>query len=204
VSYIAGALGVCVAAAYYVLNLRITQKNQELTLKALEQSAKAQELSLKTQETSAKTQELTLKAQQQNLETRQAQLFMQLLDRWTSSEFALSYGKIRYDLCPKFNNSPEEFSQYVTQNTNEKFNPEVMLPVHQLTLFFEGVGVLVQKNLIDFDLVERLFSDRVIWFWRMIKPRIIFAREYQGPQAYTSFEWLYDEMIRRREKPITT
>ena len=65
VSYIAGALGVCVAAAYYVLNLRISQRNQELTLKALEQSAKAQELSLKTQETSAKTQELTLKAQQE-------------------------------------------------------------------------------------------------------------------------------------------
>jgi hypothetical protein len=41
-SYIAGALGVCVAAVYYVMNLRISQKNQELTLKALEQSAKAQ------------------------------------------------------------------------------------------------------------------------------------------------------------------
>jgi hypothetical protein len=40
-SYIAGALGVCVAAIFYVLNLRISQRNQELTLKALEQSAKA-------------------------------------------------------------------------------------------------------------------------------------------------------------------
>jgi hypothetical protein len=36
---------------------------------------------------------------------------------------------------------------------------------HQLTLFFEGVGVLVQKDLINIDLVERLFSDRIIWFW---------------------------------------
>jgi hypothetical protein len=32
VSYIAGALGVCVAAAYYVMNLRTTQKNLKTTL----------------------------------------------------------------------------------------------------------------------------------------------------------------------------
>ena len=80
VSYIAGALGVCVAAAYYVMNLRITQKNQELSLKALEQSAKAQELSLKTQE-------IALKAQQQSLETRQAQLFMGIYNTAMSRDF---------------------------------------------------------------------------------------------------------------------
>ena len=50
VSYIAGALGVCVAATYYILNLRVSQRNQELALKA----------------------------QQQTLETRQAQFFMQM------------------------------------------------------------------------------------------------------------------------------
>ena len=58
VSYIAGALGVCVAAVYYVLNLRITQKNQELSLKA----------------------------QQQTLETRQAQFFMQLYQQLNNTE----------------------------------------------------------------------------------------------------------------------
>ena len=32
VSYIAGALGVCIAAIFYVLNLRISQRNMRLTL----------------------------------------------------------------------------------------------------------------------------------------------------------------------------
>jgi hypothetical protein len=45
----------------------------------------------------------TLRTNQRNykatLETRQAQLFMQLFDRWTSSEFALNYGKARYEIC---------------------------------------------------------------------------------------------------------
>jgi hypothetical protein len=73
VSYIAGALGVCVAAFYYVMNLRISQRNQELTLKALEQSAKAQ---------------------QQTLETRQAQMFMNIYDKSSSKELQLSLKKI--------------------------------------------------------------------------------------------------------------
>jgi len=37
---------------------------------------------------------------------------MQLFDRFSGSEFALNYGKVRYEFCPKFKNSSEEFSQY--------------------------------------------------------------------------------------------
>jgi hypothetical protein len=35
VSYIAGAFGVCVAAIFYVLNLRISQRNMKQTLETL-------------------------------------------------------------------------------------------------------------------------------------------------------------------------
>jgi hypothetical protein len=67
VSYIAGALGVCVAAVYYVLNLRITQRNQELSLKS----------------------------QQQTLETRQTQLFMQIYMRYLEPDlFSDNLGKL--------------------------------------------------------------------------------------------------------------
>ncbi len=65
VSYIAGALGVCVAAAYYVMNLRITQRNQELGLKT----------------------------QQQTLETRQAQMYMNIYQQTTTKEWTSAYNK---------------------------------------------------------------------------------------------------------------
>jgi hypothetical protein len=32
---------------------------------------------------------------------------MQLFDCWDGSEFALSYGKVRYEICPRLNNNPE-------------------------------------------------------------------------------------------------
>ena len=63
VSYIAGALGVCIAAIFYVLNLRISQRNQELMLKA----------------------------QRQTLETRQIQLMMQLSEFITTKEGMRNY-----------------------------------------------------------------------------------------------------------------
>ena len=52
VSYIAGALGVCVAAIFYVLNLRISQRNQELTLKAQQQTLETRKLQFVTSITS--------------------------------------------------------------------------------------------------------------------------------------------------------
>jgi hypothetical protein len=73
VSYIAGALGVCIAAIFYVLNLSISQKNQELSLRALEQSAQAQ---------------------QQTLQTRQAQILMSLYQMMSNPEFGEAWKEL--------------------------------------------------------------------------------------------------------------
>jgi hypothetical protein len=62
ISYIVGATGVFIAAVFYVLNLRISLRNQELSLK---------------------TQEHTL-------DTRQAQLFMQIFDNFYSQGYRKS------------------------------------------------------------------------------------------------------------------
>jgi len=184
--YMVAATGVLIAAAYYILNLRVSMRNQELSLKALEQSAK--------------TQELSLKAQEQNLETRQAQLFMQLFDRFSGEELSRYYGKIRYEISPLCHDSPEEFAQFVKQHEHEKFNPEFWAPIHQMSMFYEGVAVLVRKNLIDIDMVESLLADRLVWYWNLVKIAMRDDRTYQGPQLFANFEWLNDEMLRRKQK----
>ena len=40
--------------------------------------------------------QLTLETQQQALETRQAQLYMQIYNRWNSRDLVHAYGQIRY------------------------------------------------------------------------------------------------------------
>jgi len=48
VSYIAGALGVCVAAIFYVLNLRKSQKNQEISQRNMRQTLETRKLQFVT------------------------------------------------------------------------------------------------------------------------------------------------------------
>jgi hypothetical protein len=68
ISQFAAAIGVCVAAIYYVLNLRISQRNQELSLKA----------------------------QQQTLETRQTQLLISIFAALNTKEIHTSFHTIDF------------------------------------------------------------------------------------------------------------
>jgi hypothetical protein len=70
--YMVAATGVLVAAVYYILNIQNSKKNQELMLKA----------------------------QQQTLETRQAQLFMPIYATYHSEEYIKAFSEImkwKYD-----------------------------------------------------------------------------------------------------------
>jgi hypothetical protein len=180
VSYIAGALGVCVAAAYYVMNLRITQKNQELSLKALEQSAKAQELSLNTQE-------LALKTQQQNLETRQAQLFMQVFNRydtefWKNWLLTMSKDYGNYDEWAKDRSDLNMSAARLSVGT-----------------YMQGIGTFVKRGLLSPEIVADMISGPVIMWWQKYSEYI---KEYRVRANYPTnsadLEYLYDELMKLR------
>jgi len=48
ISYIAGALGVCIAAIFYILNLRISQKNQEISQRNMKTTLETRKLQFVT------------------------------------------------------------------------------------------------------------------------------------------------------------
>ena len=71
-----------------------------------------------------------------------------------------------------------------------------------LNAFFEGLGVLVKKGLIDIELVEDLLSQRIIWYWETVhQPMIKDTRRItDDPTQYDSFEYLYHEMRKRLQQ----
>ena len=109
--------------------------------------------------------QLTLEAQQQALETRQAQLFMQIYDWWRSREGVKAYGSYRYNYVevvhelgyPKFF---EQLQEQWRAGDMESYADQMTLMA-----FLEGVGVLVNKGLVDIELEEDLLSQRIIWIW---------------------------------------
>jgi hypothetical protein len=71
--------------------------------------------------------------------------------------------------------------------------------------FFEGLGMLVKRQLIDITMVEDLFSNRVIWWWEThIAPYIDNVREQlDDPAIADSAEYLYNVLRQRQQSNIS-
>jgi hypothetical protein len=132
-----------------------------------------------------KTRELTLKAQELTLETRQAQLFMQIYSQWNTMEFGRQYEK----------SMRMEWTDF--DDFNEKYlgDIEAYTAWRMMARFFEGIGVLVQRGLIDVTLVDDLMSGETMRFWERFQPLIEEMRSrLNWPQAVEWVEYLYEQV----------
>jgi hypothetical protein len=73
--------------------------------------------------------------------------------------------------------------------------------VNEIGWFFEGVGVLLHKKLIDIAVVDDLFSSPIKISWEKLKPIAEGERKRFGrPQIWEWWEYLYNEMQKREKK----
>jgi hypothetical protein len=73
----------------------------------------------------------------------------------------------------------------------------------QCATFFEGIGVLLQKKLIDINLVNALFSVPLKHMYERMKPIIEGNREqFHDQRVFENFEYVYNEMQKREEKLV--
>jgi hypothetical protein len=163
------AASVTVAAIYYVLNLRISQRNQELSLK---------------------TQELALKSQQQNLETRQAQLFTSIYQNWSNPEFQNAWYDIIFTWkCSDYDDFMEKYGPYKNLGA---WTRRAAIGTH-----LEGVGVLVKKGLVDVHMVDDLMSGYIIGYWEKFgSVTNEMRRVLNSPTFSENVEYLYNEVKR--------
>ena len=78
-------------------------------------------------------------------------------------------------------------------------------PEHKaLTLvlnYFEGIGMLLKRNLMGKDFAWDLFGSSYFLAWEKVKPIVEGMRKQFGvPDAYSFFEYLYNEM-KKKEQP---
>ena len=67
--------------------------------------------------------------------------------------------------------------------------------------FYDQVGVLLRRKLIDLDLVDDLLGNSTRQIWEKVAPAIREARDRYDPRLHEHFEYLYDE-ITRRDAPV--
>jgi hypothetical protein len=131
---------------------------------------------------------MTLRAQQMNmkntLETRQAQMLMNLYERWNEPTFQNTWLETVY----------WEYSDY--EDFQRKYgrtsNPEGYGKFMMIGTFFEGLGIFVKRGLIDATLVDDMMSVYIITFWERFESFIMELRKRRRlPTYYENMEYLY-------------
>jgi len=125
------------------------------------------------------------------VQARQTDLVIRLYSTSSSKEFREAHKKI---MAKEF----EDYKDY------EKWYGWSDLEVG---LFFEGVGILLHRKLIDITLVDDLFSHIIKVTWEKTKQVTENIRKHsKAPQIYEWFEYLYNEMQEREQtlQPLTS
>jgi len=130
----------------------------------------------------------TRKNQQLQLETRQAQLFMQIYDKFNDKEFVKDW--TNFVLIQDFDNFQDYMDKYGFRNNIDAWSTRV-----SLSDYFEGIGVLINRKLIDPTLVDDLMSVNVIRFWEKWGPIVEeYRKDFDLPQLGEWQEYLYNRI----------
>jgi hypothetical protein len=73
--------------------------------------------------------------------------------------------------------------------------------ITQIAELFEGVGVLLEQNLIDIKMVDRLFGPSLNLLWVRMKPVLYAMREgLKEPFFFSHYEYLVNRLDSYRKK----
>ncbi len=77
-------------------------------------------------------------------------------------------------------------------------NAESYLIHSSIGTFYERIEMLVNRGLIDVEIVDDLMSGCILQYWEKIKPiNDVWRERFKWPQSYEWLEYLYNEI-----KPI--
>jgi len=121
------------------------------------------------------------------VKTRQTDLVMRLYSTYGSKEFQDALWKLE----------AREYKDY--KDYEKKYG---LSEVVEVGTFFEGIGVLLKRKLIDISLVDDLFTAPTKLAWEKTKPLAEDMRKhFNAPTVYEWFEYLYNEMKKREQAP---
>jgi hypothetical protein len=127
--------------------------------------------------------------------TRQTDLVMQLYSELGSKEFLEAERKF-FDW--DFKDHKDFMDKYKTVTSGVS---EVGVSFGLYCYFYQKVGILLHRKLIDIELVDDLFSINIKGWWEKVKPIAEGIRkEYNMPQYLEWFEYLYDEVKKREQR----
>lgn len=125
--------------------------------------------------------------------TRQTDLVMKLYSTFDSREFQEAWVET---LQMEFKDYKEYLEKYGAASGKPAY-----VSVNMVAGFFEGLGILLRRSLIDIALVDDLFSSDILITWHKMKPLAEgWRKHFDRPQMSEWFEYLANEMKKREQK----
>ena len=124
--------------------------------------------------------------------TRQAQLFMQMYNRWRDDTKGL-------DVNPVLNTKLSGLTEYMEKyESDENFRART----NAYFSFYEGLGVIVKAGYMDIHLVALMWAGMTRRFYEnIVEPIIEEAKEYWGmPRVWSETVYVCKELIRYMEE----
>ncbi|MGQ9538067.1 MAG: DUF4760 domain-containing protein [Candidatus Bathycorpusculaceae bacterium] len=125
---------------------------------------------------------------------RQTELIMRLYSDYRSNDF-------REALIKVANLQFKDYEDYA-KKCGPWFSDE---PAHKamamVAMYFEGIGILLYRKLIDTSLAYDLFNTPIRLFWEKMRPVMLgLRREAKDPKVWGYFEYLYNEMLKGKQQ----
>jgi len=87
--------------------------------------------------------------------------------------------------------------KYGAPNSEE----QIPMAIDKVLYFFEEVGVLLSKKLVDIDMIDQLMGYNIMMIGTKTMPIIEQSRKRLNlPRVWTNFEYLYNEMKKREQR----
>ena len=135
---------------------------------------------------------LTNQSKNQNLtlENRNAQLLMRIYDKYTETKLMRQQMEIINCDCDW--TDVEDFWNRYGPETNTEFYTSF----GRLAYYFDGIGVLVKRNLVEKEAIYDLMGAHILQYWNNYYGPIMsgLREKWDNPDAYLQFEYLANEM----------
>jgi len=122
---------------------------------------------------------------------RQTDLTMRLYTSWVSKEMTEPWLKVWNLEFADYDDFKRKYGTYLSENSE---NAAVLSVLNS----FNTMGFLLQKKLVDYEIVRQL---PISMTWNKVKPIVEGVRKQSNDASwYKEFEYLYNEVKRREQK----
>jgi hypothetical protein len=126
-------------------------------------------------------------------------LFMSLYSIWGSEDMNKAHRRF---LAIKVEDYDSFVKKYGSVASEESEPSQIWTDIDRIGWFFNLMGFLVEERIVNIKIVDKLLGYWVIKAWENVCEPLIYGarKQYNIPESYQWFEYLYNEMKKREQR----